>query len=119
MPGADLLYAGIFGLLGVHAWLAQAFVIFLGATIAGLLVWVSSYVLEGPRIYLPALLFLVLDFDITKDATHHWYSTLLVLIAVGILLGGRTPGRIGSAGLLCGLGALFTRSEERRVGKEC
>ena len=27
MPGSDLLYAGVFGLLGVHAWLAQAFVI--------------------------------------------------------------------------------------------
>jgi hypothetical protein len=111
MPGSDLLYAGVFGLLGVHAWLAQAFVIFLGVTIAGLLVWISSRVLQGPLLFLPALLFLVLDFDITKDATHHWYCTLLVLGAVGVLLGGRTLGRVGSAGILCGLGALFTQSQ--------
>jgi hypothetical protein len=111
MPGTDLLYAGVFGLLGVHAWLAQAFVIFLGATIAALLVWISSRVLNGLLIFLPPLLFLVLDFDITRDATHHWYCTLLVLAAVGVLLGGRTLGRIGCAGVLCGLGTLFTQSQ--------
>jgi hypothetical protein len=111
MPGSDLLYAGLFGLLGVHAWLAQAFVIFLGVTIAGLLVWISSRVLQGTLTFLPALLFLVLDFDITKDATHHWYSTLLVLTAVGVLLGGTTLGRVGSASILCGLSALFTQSQ--------
>src|SRR5580693_7404945 len=111
MPGSDLLYAAVFGLVGVHAWLAQAFVIFLGVTIAGLLVWISSRILTGPLLFLPALLFLVLDFDATKDATHHWYCTLLVLAAAGILLGGRTLRRIGSAGVLCGLGTLFTQSQ--------
>jgi hypothetical protein len=111
MPGSDLLYAVVFGLVGVHAWLAQAFVIFLGVTIAGLLVWISSRILTGPLLFLPALLFLVLDFDVTKDATHHWYCTLLVLAAAGILLGGRTLGRVGSAGVLCGLGTLFTQSQ--------
>jgi hypothetical protein len=60
----------------------------------------SSYILKGPVLFLPALLFLVLDFDITKEATHHWYCTLLVLAAVGILLGGRTVGRVMSAGIL-------------------
>jgi len=111
MPGSDLLYAAVFGLLGVHAWLAQLFVIFLGAASAGLLVWISSSLLRGRLLFLPALLFLVLDFDITKDATHHWWCTLLVLAAVGILQGGRTLGRIASAGILCGLGTLFTQSQ--------
>ena len=111
MPGSDLLYAAVFGLFGVHAWLAQLFVIFLGATIAGVLVWISSRILRGPLLFLPALLFLVLDFDITKDATHHWWCTLLVLAAVGILQGGRTLGRVAFAGILCGLGAVFTQSQ--------
>jgi hypothetical protein len=111
MPGSDLLYAGVFGILGVHAWLAQAFVIFLGATIAGLLVWISSRILKGPLGFLPALLFLVMDFDITKDATHHWWCTLLVLAAVGILLGGRSLDRVAAAGILCGIGTLFTQSQ--------
>jgi hypothetical protein len=111
MPGADLLYAGAFRLLGVHAWFAQVCVIFLGATIAGLLVWISSRILKGPLVFLPALLFLVLDFDVAKDATHHWYCTLLVMISVGILLGGRTTRRLVAAGALCGLGTCFTQSQ--------
>ena len=111
MPGTDLLYAGVFGLFGVHAWLAQAIVIILGTAIAGLLLWLSSKILRGPQIFLPALLFLVLDFDVIKDATHHWYCTLLVLVAVGVLLDGKTTGRVASAGALCGLGALFTQSQ--------
>lgn len=111
MPGSDLLYAAVFGLLGVHAWLAQAFVILLGVTIAGLLVWISSRILKGSLLFLPALLFLVLDFDVVKDATHHWYCTLLVLTAVGILLGGRTVGRVTAVGALCGFGAVFTQSQ--------
>jgi hypothetical protein len=111
MPGADLLYAAIFGLFGVHAWLAQAMVIALGASIAATLVWVSSQVLTGSSIFLPSILFLVLDFDVIKDATHHWYSTLIVLIAAGVLVPGKTPGRVASAGALCGLATLFTQSQ--------
>ena len=111
MPGTDLFYAGAFGLLGVHAWLAQAFVIALGGTIAGLLVWISRRVLSGTVIFLPALLFLVLIFDTIKDATHHWYCMLLVLAATGLVLGGRSLRRIVAAGALCGVGALFTQSE--------
>lgn len=92
MPGTDLFYAGAFGVLGVHAWVAQGFVIVLGGAIAGALVWMSRKVLNGVAIFLPALLFLTLDFDVNKDATHHWYSTLLVLAASGVLLGGGVCG---------------------------
>lgn len=111
MPGVDLFYAGAFGLFGVHAWLAQAFAILLGCAIAVVLVWISRSVLSGPAIFLPGLLFLVLDFDIIKDATHHWYSTLLVLSATGVLLGGRSIRRVLAVGILCGLATLFTQSQ--------
>jgi 4-amino-4-deoxy-L-arabinose transferase-like glycosyltransferase len=111
MPGVDLFYAGAFGLFGIHAWLAQAFEILLGTSIAVVLVWISRSVLSGSTIFLPSLLFLVLDFDVTKDATHHWYSTLFVLIATGVLLGGRSVRRVLAVGALCGLATLFTQSQ--------
>ena len=111
MPGVDLFYAGAFRLFGVHAWLAQTFEILLGGSIAIVLVWISHSVLSGPAIFLPSLLFLVLDFDITKDATHHWYSTLLVLSATGVLLGGRSVRRLLAVGALCGLATVFTQSQ--------
>lgn len=111
MPGTDLFYAGAFGVMGVHAWVAQGFVIVLGGAIAGMLVWMSRKVLNGAAVFLPALLFLTLDFDVNKDATHHWYSTLLVLAASGVLLGRRSLRRTAAAGALCGLATVFTQSE--------
>jgi hypothetical protein len=111
MPGVDLFYAGVFGIFGVHAWLARTIEILLGGTTAVVLVWISRRVLSGWAIFLPALLFLVLDFDADKDASHHWYSTLLLLTATGLLLAGRSTRRVLAAGTLCGLAALFTQSQ--------
>ncbi len=111
MPGVDLFYAGAFGTFGVHAWLARTFEILLGGTTAVVLVWISRHVLSGRTIFLPGLLFLVLDFDGDKDASHHWYSTLFLLLATGVLLAGRSARRVLAAGTLCGLAATFTQSQ--------
>jgi hypothetical protein len=111
MPGVDAFYASAFGLLGVHAWLTQAFVIGLGGSIACLLALIARGVLRGTMMFLPGLLFLVLVFDTIKDATHHWYSTLLTLAAIAVLQGGRSLTRGAIAGTLCGLATLFTQSQ--------
>lgn len=111
IPGTDLWYAGLFGLFGVHAWLASAILILLGFTIACLLLWISRSILSGMTAFLPALLFLVLDFDTAKDATHHWYSTLFVLAAAGTLLGGRSTRRVLATGAFCGIAAVFTQTQ--------
>ena len=111
IPGIDLLYAGVFGLFGVHAWIAPALLILLGFTIACLLLWISRSIFTGMTAFLPALLFLVLDFDAAMDATHHWYSTIFVLAATGTLLGGRSPRRVLAAGALCGIAAVFTQTQ--------
>ena len=111
IPGTDLLYAGVFGLFGVHAWLAPVFLILIGFTIACLLLWISRSIFTGMTVFLPALLFLVLDFDAAMDATHHWYSTIFVLAAAGTLLGGRSPRRVFAAGAFCGIAAVFTQTQ--------
>jgi hypothetical protein len=108
-PGTDLLYAGIFRLLGVHQWLVQAILLVLGLCLAWVVLWISSRVLSGSSAILAAVLFLVIDFNSALDATHHWWSTLFVLIAVGFLLRGRSQGRILAAGISCGIAALFTQ----------
>ena len=110
MPGTDLLYAAAFKLLGVHLWLAQTFVIVLGFSIACLVLWISFKVLSGPSILLPGILFLVLDFNHALDATHHWYSTLLVMGAAAMLLDRTSVGRIMTAGALCGIATIFTQT---------
>jgi len=109
-PGTDLLYVGIFQLLGVHQWLVQGLLLVLGLLLSWIVLWISSSVLRGPSAILAALLFLVFDFNSALDATHHWWSTLFVMAAVGLLLGGMSQIRILAVGALCGVATLFAQT---------
>jgi hypothetical protein len=109
-PGTDLLYVGIFRLLGVHQWVVQGLLIFLGVFLSSIVMWDAQKVLCTSSVILTSLLFLVFDFNSAIDATHHWWSVLLVMAAVGVLLGGRSSARIVLAGSLCGFATLFTQT---------
>jgi hypothetical protein len=110
-PGADLLYAGAFRIFGVHQWVAQGLLLILGLLLTSAVMWVSSSILRGPLALSPPLLFLVFDFTSALDATHHWWSTLSLLAAIGLLLGGRDRRRIVASGALCGIATLFTQTQ--------
>ena len=110
-PGTDLLYAAAFRLFGIHAWVIQAWAIVVGLALCCVITWIASRILCGPIILLPALLFLTFDFSSALDLTHHWYSTLAVLAAVSVLMGGASLPRIFAASSLCGIAALFTQTQ--------
>ncbi len=110
-PGTDLLYAAAFRLFGIHAWVMQAWGIAIGLALCCVVTRIASRILRGPLILLPALLFLVFDFNSALDLTHHWYSTLAALAAVSILMGGASWQRIFAASSLCGLATLFTQTQ--------
>jgi hypothetical protein len=110
-PGTDLLYAAGFRVFGVHAWALQAWAIALGLAVFCVLTWIASKLFQGPLVLLPGLLFLVFDYNLALDPTHHWYSTLIALAAVGALAGGLSLQRSFAAGLLCGVAALFTQTQ--------
>jgi hypothetical protein len=111
LPGTDLLYAGGFRLFGIHLWVVQIFVIALGLLLSGVITWIASSVLPGPLAILPGLLFLVYDFDSALDATHHWWSTLFVMAAAGVLMRGMSSRRLFTAGALCGIATVFTQTQ--------
>src|SRR5580698_10639810 len=46
-PGADVLYAGVFRVFGVHQWVAQGLIVLLGLLLACAVTWVSSSILRG------------------------------------------------------------------------
>jgi hypothetical protein len=108
-PGTDLLYAVIFKIFGVHQWLVQGILLVLGLLLCWVVLWVSIGLLRGSSAILAGLLFLVFDFNSSLDATHHWWSTLFVMIASGLLLRGRSQIRILAVGTLCGIATLFTQ----------
>jgi hypothetical protein len=110
-PGTDLLYAAAFRVFGIHAWVMQAWAIVLGLALCWVITWTASRILTGALALLPALLFLVFDFSSGLDLTHHWYSTLAALAAVGVLMGGVSLQRIMAAGALCAIATLFTQTQ--------
>lgn len=110
-PGTDLLYAAIFGIFGVHAWVIQACGLVFGVATFAVMTQIARRILQGPLVLLPGTLFLVFDFNSALDMTHHWYSTLAVLGAVSVLMGRLSSGRIVCASLLCALATLFTQTQ--------
>jgi hypothetical protein len=72
--------------------------------------WDAQKVLRTSSVILTSLLFLAFDLNSALDATHHWWSVLLVMAAVGVLLRGRSSARIVLAGSLCGFATLFTQT---------
>src|ERR1700744_757686 len=110
-PGTDLLYALGFRIFGVHAWIMQAWAIALGLALCCVITLIAARIVRGSLILLPALLFLVFDFNSALDITHHWYSTLAALAAAGVLMGGPGLKRISAAGALCAIATLFTQTQ--------
>ncbi|MBB5065420.1 hypothetical protein [Granulicella mallensis] len=110
-PGTDLLYAAAFRVFGIHAWVMQAWTIVLGLALFWVVLQISGRIFRGPLVLLPALLFLIFDFNSGLDATHHWYSTLTALMAVLVLMRGASLWRIVAAGALCGIATLFTQTQ--------
>ena len=109
-PGTDLLYAAGFRLWGLHAALLQAWSIASGVLMTWLVTRIASRMFSGLLVLLPALLFLVLDFNSALDMTHHWYSTAAVLAMVDTLARGQAKSHIAAASFFCGVATLFTQT---------
>ena len=110
-PGTDLIYAVGFRLFGVHAWVMPMWTIATGLAFSLLITYIAAQIVHGLSVWLPALLFLVFDFNSALDLTHQWFSTFAALAMVAVLMGGLSVRRIFSAGLLCAVAILFTQTK--------
>ena len=110
LPGTDVLYAALFKLFGVRAWIPQAMLVLIGVVDAWLGIVISGKVLDGGTSFLPSFLFLTLPFSSHLDATHHSYSALAAIAALAIAIEKRTVARMIWAGTLWGLGTCFSQS---------
>jgi hypothetical protein len=110
-PGTDLIYAAGFRLFGVHAWVMPIWTIATGLAFTLLITYIAAQIVQGSSVWLPALLFLVFDFNSALDLTHQWFSTFAALAIVAVLMGGLSGRRIFLTGLLCAVAILFTQTK--------
>jgi hypothetical protein len=108
LPATQFFYLGLFKLIGVRSWIPDLMLIFLGTGLAWALVALAKPILEGKLVYLPSILLLGFAFTTEPDATHHWYSTLLVLVALVVIIEERSRKSLAVAGALAGVATLFT-----------
>jgi hypothetical protein len=109
-PGTDLLYLGIFKLLGPRIWTTNLVVLLLDATLCLLCLRMARLLMPRPQAALAACLYLVFVTGSTLDCSHHWLSALAVLGAVLVLMRQTTSARITIAGALLGLATFFTQT---------
>jgi hypothetical protein len=107
-PGTELTYAFLVKEFGARAWIPSLTMVCLAAGTVLLMTLVAGRVMRGPAVVLPGLLLVGFALPGAMDATHHWFSTVAVLAASLILLGGSTWPRIAAVGVLCGIAACYT-----------
>jgi hypothetical protein len=110
-PGMPLTYALLVKTFGLYNWIPPLTMACLAAVTAFLMTLISARLMQGFLVFLPALLFTGFILLGSADATHHWFSTILILMAVLALLDEATTIRIIVAGICCGTAACFTQSK--------
>jgi len=110
-PGTDLLYAALFKVFGIHAWVMSACTVAVGLTGFLIVTSIAAEMFQGMVTLLPGFLFLIFDFNSASDITHHWYSTLAALASARLLMRGTGPLRSIAAASLCALSVLFTQTQ--------
>ena len=110
-PGTDLVYAALFRCFGVVAWLPNLVMAILAAITAWLMTYCALRIMRGLIVALPAILLTGFVLYGSLDATHHWFSTVLILGAASVLMESTSSPRIVAAATLIGLSACFTQTK--------
>jgi hypothetical protein len=108
LPGTEYLYLAFMKVLGLKLWIGALALLCAFVAITLLTFSLSRLVLTGAAALLPSIAYMVACQRSSIDGSHHWYSTLLVLIAVTLHARARSTVWIGCAGLLLGVATLFT-----------
>jgi hypothetical protein len=109
-PGADLFYFALFKIFGLRIWVTNSVVLVLGIVLSLVCFRIASRLVKRPLAAVATLLFATFVYGGQLNATHHWFSVLLILIAVLVLMDGRSLKRIGIAGVLLALATFFTQT---------
>src|ERR1700754_3971713 len=81
-PGADLFFFALFKLFGFRIWITNAAVLLLGVACCWMCFSLARDIARRSSAALATVIFLVLVYGRTLNATHHWFSVLFVMAAV-------------------------------------
>ena len=110
-PGLPILYASLIRMFGPRSWITNASMVCLGIGFLWTSTVNSKRLVNGRGAFLPGLLFLCIPFHNYPDETHHWYSTLLIMVAAAVLIERSSYARVALAGGLSGLAAMFSQNQ--------
>jgi len=110
-PGTELTYALLIKCFGFSAWIPNLVMAVLAGVMAWMITLAARHFMTGNASLLPALLFAGFVFHGGLDPTHHWFSTVAVMAAMLVLLGGTSLPRVAAVGALCGLATCFTQTK--------
>jgi hypothetical protein len=109
-PGTDIVYFVLFRLFGPQIWVTNVVVLALGVALCGICFSIASEIMELELALSATILFLTLIYTRLLNATHHWFSVLIILCAVRVILRSESRARMFSAGCLLGLAGFFSQS---------
>jgi 4-amino-4-deoxy-L-arabinose transferase-like glycosyltransferase len=115
-PGTDLVYFTVFKIFGPHIWVTNAMVLVLGVAVSLVCFRLARQLLERRLALLATFLFSTLIYGRLLNATHHWFSILLIMTAVAIVMEQRSLKRIAIAAALLGLATFFTQTHGIAAG---
>lgn len=108
--GLQFFYALVIHLFGERTWIPNLCLFGLGMGLFWTSIVISRRLMRGALAFLPGLLFLPVSFTVFLDATHHWYSILLIMVATAVMATGRSNARLALAGGLSGVALLFSQN---------
>jgi hypothetical protein len=110
-PGTDVFYVALFKWLGPRIWVTNMVVLALGIALCWVCFSIARQIVPPRAALLSALLFLVLVYGRLLNATHHWFSVLLIMGAVRIGMDRMSSLRVCIVGMLLGAASLFTHTQ--------
>ncbi|HWQ36303.1 MAG TPA: hypothetical protein VNQ79_25950 [Blastocatellia bacterium] len=108
-PGTELVYFICFRFFDASVTVYNVIVMLTGLALAALNVVIARRVISGWMSLMPALLLLTFQFRFERTGSHHWFSMLIVMAALAVVIERRTARRLIAAGALCGLATCFTQ----------
>ena len=108
LPGTEGLYYLLIRCFGPTPWIASLALLVAGSALVLVVLWLARKAVSGSAALLPPLAYLLCSERSNFDGSHHWYSTLLVLLAAMVLAERSSWTRVAAAGSLLGVAALFT-----------